>query len=262
VLIKYCELDTRPREIRESLCKTIDNFSYGDQLVFRFHAVIFPLILPTVNADCYCLQDGAIVLEPRDQERRVTIDEIRRAIDTDPANSDWAKRGVEPLFVADPAARIVIIGQAPGQRAQASGIPWDDASGAKLMLWLGVTEAQFREPELFAILPMDFYYPGKGASGDLPPRRDFAQRWHPLILGQLPRIRLTLLVGKYAQDRYLVGRAKSNLTETVRAFREYLPEVFPVVHPSPLNFRWQARNPWFETDLVPVLRTSVADAIG
>ncbi|MDY7541332.1 MULTISPECIES: uracil-DNA glycosylase family protein [unclassified Cryobacterium] len=261
MLIKYCELDSRPREIWESLCKTIDNFSYSDQLVFRFHAVIFPLILPTVNADCYCLQDGAIVLEPRDQERRVTIDEIRRAIDTDPANSDWAKRGVEPLFVADPAARIVIIGQAPGQRAQASGIPWDDASGAKLMLWLGVTEAQFREPELFAILPMDFYYPGKGASGDLPPRRDFAQRWHPPILGQLQRIRLTLLVGKYAQDQYLVGRAKSNLTETVRAFREYLPEVFPLVHPSPLNFRWHARNPWFETDLVPVLRTSVADAI-
>jgi len=192
----------------------------------------------------------------------MSIEEIRQAIDSDPANSDWSERGVRALFVADPAARIAIIGQAPGQKAQASGIPWDDASGAKLMLWLGVTEEQFRDPAVFAILPMDFYYPGKGASGDLPPRKDFAQRWHPLILGQMPGIRLTLLVGTYAQERYLVGRAKSNLTETVRAFREYLPDVFPLVHPSPLNFRWQARNPWFETDVVPALRASVAQSIG
>ncbi|TXN31873.1 uracil-DNA glycosylase family protein [Lacisediminihabitans profunda] len=191
----------------------------------------------------------------------MTIDAIRKAIDADPANAAWAKRGEGPLFVADPAARIAIIGQAPGQKAQASGIPWDDASGAKLMLWLGVTEDQFRDPSLFAILPMDFYYPGKGTSGDLPPRRDFAPRWHPPILGQLSGIRLTLLVGKYAQDHYLVASTRSNLTETVRAFREYLPDVFPVVHPSPLNFRWQARNPWFETDLVPALRAAVADAI-
>jgi uracil-DNA glycosylase len=192
----------------------------------------------------------------------VTIDEIRRAIAADPANADWAERGEGPLFVADPAARIAIIGQAPGQKAQASGIPWDDASGAKLMLWLGVSEDQFRDPALFAILPMDFYYPGKGTSGDLPPRKDFAPRWHPLILSQLPGISLTVLIGKYAQDHYLGGNTKSNLTETVRAFREYLPEVFPVVHPSPLNFRWHARNPWFDTDLVPALRTAVADAIG
>jgi uracil-DNA glycosylase len=190
----------------------------------------------------------------------MTIAEIRKAIDVDPANADWARRGEGPLFVADPAARIAIIGQAPGQKAQASGIPWSDASGAKLMLWLGVTEDQFRDPELFAILPMDFYFPGKGVSGDLPPRKDFAARWHPLILGQLPRIRLTLLVGRYAQDHYLAGNAKSNLTETVRAFGEYLPDVFPLVHPSPLNFRWQARNPWFETDLLPALRTTVAAA--
>ncbi|TFC30487.1 uracil-DNA glycosylase family protein [Cryobacterium sp. MDB1-18-2] len=213
--------------------------------------------------NCYCLQNAATVLELGEsaQEGHVTLDEIRQAIDTDPSNAAWAKRGVGALFVADPAARIVIIGQAPGQKAEASGIPWDDASGAKLMLWLGVTEDQFRDPALFAILPMDFYYPGKGTSGDLPPRKDFAPRWHPLIVGQLSGIRLTLLIGKYAQDQYLVGRGKRNLTETVRAFREYLPDVFPVVHPSPLNFRWQARNPWFETDLVPALRTSVADAI-
>jgi uracil-DNA glycosylase len=190
----------------------------------------------------------------------VTIDAIRKAIDDDPANAEWANRGEGPLFVADPAARIAIIGQAPGQRAQASGIPWSDASGAKLMRWLGVTDDQFRDPALFAILPMDFYYPGRGASGDLPPRKDFAPRWHPLILSQLPEIRLTLLVGTYAQDHYLAGNTRSNLTETVRAFREYLPGVLPLVHPSPLNFRWQTRNPWFETDLVPALRAAVAAA--
>jgi uracil-DNA glycosylase len=165
----------------------------------------------------------------------VTIDEIRRAIDSDPANFAWSQRGIGPLFVAHPASRIAIIGQAPGSRAEASGIPWDDASGAKLMAWLGVTEDEFRDPERFAILPMDFYYPGKGASGDLPPRKDFAPRWHPLIVGQLPSLRLTVLIGKYAQDHYLAGRGKSNLTETVRAYGEYLPDVFPVVHPSPLN---------------------------
>lgn len=191
----------------------------------------------------------------------MSIEKIQQAIVADPANQVWAQRGVGPLFVASPSARIAIIGQAPGRKAEASGIPWDDASGAKLMLWLGVTEDQFRTPELFAILPMDFYYPGKGASGDLPPRKDFAPRWHPLILGQLPELRLTVLIGKYAQDHYLVGRAKSNLTETVRAFREYLPDAFPLVHPSPLNFRWQAHNPWFETDTLPVLKAVVADAI-
>lgn len=191
----------------------------------------------------------------------MNLDEIRRRIDLDPANKVWADQGIGPLFVAHPAARIVIVGQAPGAKAQASGIPWDDASGAKLMAWLGVTEAQFRDPELFAILPMDFYFPGKGAQGDLPPRKDFAPRWHPLILGELPRVRLTVLVGKYAQDHYLAGRTKANLTETVRAFREYLPEVFPAVHPSPLNFRWQAKNPWFEIDALPVLKVAVGAAI-
>ena len=112
----------------------------------------------------------------------MTIEEIRQAIASDPANQGWAQRGIAPLFVANPGARIAIIGQAPGHKAEASGIPWDDASGAKLMSWLGVTEDQFRDPERFAILPMDFYYPGKGASGDVPPRKDFAPRWHPLIV--------------------------------------------------------------------------------
>jgi uracil-DNA glycosylase len=108
---------------------------------------------------------------------------------------------------------------------------------------------------------MDFYYPGKGASGDLPPRKDFAGLWHQRILAELPDLRLTILVGGYAQKHYLAGRAKQSLTETVRAYLEYLPAMMPLVHPSPLNFRWQAKNPWFEDEVVPALRSLVAGAI-
>lgn len=191
-----------------------------------------------------------------------SLDRIRAAIMADPVNAGATATGWNPLYVADPRARIVIIGQAPGLRAQESGVPWNDASGRALIDWLGVTEEQFRDPSLFAILPMDFYFPGKGAHGDLPPRRGFADRWHPPILRLLGRLELTLLIGSYAQKHYLKGRARSNLTETVQAFRDYLPELLPLVHPSPLNFRWRARNPWFETDLVPELQVRVRECIG
>ena len=186
---------------------------------------------------------------------------IFRAIIDDPDNSEFRAKGWEPVYSAGPGARIAVIGQAPGRKAQESGVPWNDASGKKLFDWLGVTEEQFRDLELFALLPMDFYYPGKGTSGDLPPRRGFAERWHPQLLKLMPDIRLTLLVGGYAQAYYLHGRAEKNLTDTVRAFENYLPGVIPLVHPSPLNFRWQAKNGWFATDLLPVLRERVAAAL-
>lgn len=108
---------------------------------------------------------------------------------------------------------------------------------------------------------MDFYYPGKGKTGDLPPRKFIAQEYHPEILSMMPDIRLTILIGNYSMNYYLGKRKKKNLTETVRAFREYLPDYFPIVHPSPLNFRWQAKNPWFEEEVVPVLREEVRKAI-
>lgn len=190
-----------------------------------------------------------------------TLDLIRAEIAADPSNAWAAELGWEPLYSVASGARIVLVGQAPGRKAQESGKPWNDASGVKLRSWLGVTDEQFYDPDLFAILPMDFYYPGKGASGDLPPRKDFAERWHPRILAELPRRSLTVLVGSYAQKYYLGGRAKKSLTETVRAYQEYLPETVPLVHPSPLNFRWQAKNPWFEEDVVPALRTLVAGAL-
>jgi uracil-DNA glycosylase len=189
------------------------------------------------------------------------LDVIRAEIIADPANAWAGELGWEPLYAVAPGARIVLVGQAPGRKAQESGVPWNDASGVKLRSWLGVTDEQFYDPDLFAILPMDFYYPGKGASGDLPPRKGFAELWHRRILAELPGRSLTVLVGSYAQKFYLGGRAKKSLTETVRAYREYLPEAVPLVHPSPLNFRWQARNPWFEADVVPALRTLVAGAL-
>jgi uracil-DNA glycosylase len=192
---------------------------------------------------------------------RSNLDRIRAEIVAHESNA-WARElGYKPLYAAAPGARIALIGQAPGRKAQESGVPWNDASGVRLRSWLGVDDAQFYDPDQFAVVPMDFYYPGKGASGDLPPRKDFAARWHRRILDELPDLRLTILVGGYAQKHYLGKRAKPSLTETVRAYEEYLPSAIPLVHPSPLNFRWQTRNPWFEAEVVPVLRSLVSGAL-
>ncbi|WP_405056789.1 uracil-DNA glycosylase family protein [Kribbella sp. NBC_01505] len=187
--------------------------------------------------------------------------EVRDAIIADPSNRWAAELGYLPLYAASAAARIVIIGQAPGRRAQESGIPWDDPSGVRLRSWLGVDDEVFYDPASIALLPMDFYFPGKGSHGDLPPRKDFAPRWHPAILGQLPEVRLTVLIGSHAQAHYLGSQARSNLTETVRAHIDYAPAVIPLVHPSPLNFRWQKANPWFEADVVPALQDLVRAAL-
>jgi uracil-DNA glycosylase len=178
------------------------------------------------------------------------------------ASNEWAtERGYEPIYTASPRSKIVVIGQAPGKKAQESQIPWNDASGIKLREWLAVTDAQFYDPDTIALLPMDFYYPGKSTHGDLPPRPDFAPLWHPRILQMMPGLRLTVLIGNYAQKHYLGSRAKKNLTDTVRAYRDYGPDRIPLVHPSPLNFRWQAKNPWFVADVIPALRSLVAAVI-
>lgn len=188
---------------------------------------------------------------------RILSDEIA-AHDT---NLDFTEAGLKPLFSIHEKARIAIVGQAPGTKAQTSGIPWNDLSGERLMTWLGVDEAQFRDPRLFAHIPMDFYYPGKGKSGDLPPRKDFAKLWHGRALELMPDIELTILIGQYAQRFYLGSRRKRILTDTVHSFSEYLPEYFPIVHPSPLNFRWFMKNPWFEEVLVPELQQTVSKII-
>jgi uracil-DNA glycosylase len=187
----------------------------------------------------------------------MTLASIYTEINNHPANV-WAKQlGWKSLYTASEKSKIVIIGQAPGRQGQESGIPWNDKSGDTLRKWLGVTKEQFYNPDNIALIPMDFYYPGKGVHGDLPPRKDFAPLWHPKLFAMMPEVQLTILVGNYAQEYYLGEAAKRNLTENVRNFTEFLPQCFPIVHPSPLNFRWQAKNPWFQTDVIPVLQTKV-----
>ncbi len=167
--------------------------------------------------------------------------------------------GPRPVLVAQASARLLIVGQAPGTRVHASGIPWDDPSGDRLRSWLGLTSAEFYDARKIAIVPIGLCYPGRGKSGDLPPRPECAPRWHPRILAQLPNIETTLLIGQYAQRFYLGAQPPryKNLTERVKAWREYAPRWVPLVHPSPRNQYWLQSNPWFEGQLVPELRRQV-----
>ena len=182
-------------------------------------------------------------------------------IAADPMNADFANRGWSPVYSASSSSRIVLVGQAPGRIAQQTLKPWNDASGRLLRQWLNVTDEQFYDPDLFALMPIDFYYPGRGTHGDLPPRLDFAKKWHPRLLAQMPNVHLTILVGLYAQKYYLDRRANQNLTATVADFNAFLPDYFPLVHPSPLNIGWRKRNPWFESDVIPVLQTIVKEVL-
>ena len=169
--------------------------------------------------------------------------------------------GCRPVFEASPNSKIIIIGQAPGIRVHKSGVPWDDKSGENLRAWLGVGHEEFYDPDLFAIIPMGFCYPGKGKSGDLPPRKECAPQWHDLLLNQMQNVSLTLLIGQYAQAYYLGDRKKKNLTQTVLHFEEYLPTYLPLPHPSPRNNIWKRKNPWFEEKVLPVLKKSVQQLI-
>ena len=184
------------------------------------------------------------------------FDEITEKLMQDPRNASYTKRGVGPIYQLSDKAEILIIGQAPGRKVEESGVPFADKSGEKLREWMGVSEKEFYS-EKVAILPMDFYYPGKGKTGDLPPRKFIAEEYHPEILKLMPNIKLTILIGQYAIKHYLGSKTQENLTETVRAFQDYLPEYFLIVHPSPLNFRWQTKNPWFEKEVVPVLQKQI-----
>jgi len=166
-----------------------------------------------------------------------------------------------PIVQASVASKILIIGQAPGLKVQQTGVPWDDASGNELRRWLGVDKAQFYDNQLFALIPMGFCYPGKGISGDLPPRPECAPLWHQQLLPKMEHLKLTILIGQYAQNHYLREASKLSLTERVRNFRQYLPAYLPLVHPSPRNRIWQKKNPWFESEIVPFLRQTVFEAI-
>ncbi len=168
--------------------------------------------------------------------------------------------GPRPVVQMAPGARIMIIGQAPGTRVHETGIPWNDPSGDTLRRWLQLSREQFYDPAVVAIMPMGFCYPGRGKSGDLPPRPECAPAWHAQLLAALPHIRLTLLIGHYAQ-RYYLGNRYRTLTDTVRHWRDFAPDRLPLPHPSPRNRRWLTQNPWFEQEELPVLRTRVHDVL-
>ena len=158
-------------------------------------------------------------------------------------------------------ARILVIGQAPGTRVHESGVPWDDASGERLREWTGIDSTTFYDPEWIALMPMGFCYPGKGKSGDLPPRPECAPLWHDRILAKLPARKLTLLIGSYAQVRYLPDRRGKTLTETVKDYRAFAPTLFPLPHPSWRSTLWMRQNPWFERKVLGDLRRAVKDAL-
>ena len=168
--------------------------------------------------------------------------------------------GPNPVLRAKRSARILIIGQAPGTKVHHSGIPWNDASGKRLRDWMNIDAEIFYDETKIAIIPMGFCYPGKGKSGDLPPRKECAELWHRQLLNSLPNIQLTLLIGKYAQKHYLTDLG-ATLAETIKDWKKHGPKNFPLPHPSPRNIRWLKKNSWFESKTIPQLRKKVCSVL-
>ncbi len=168
--------------------------------------------------------------------------------------------GPRPIVQVGESAAIVIIGQAPGRRVHESGVPWQDPSGDRLRSWLDISAEQFYDPNVIAIVPMGFCYPGSAKSGDNPPRPECAPLWHEPLLEKLPANRLEVIIGTYAQQRYVPDRA-ATLTETVANWQQYLPRQVVLPHPSPRNNHWLKKNPWFEADTLPALRNRVQEIL-
>jgi uracil-DNA glycosylase len=173
----------------------------------------------------------------------------------------FLEAGLNPVIAASKSSKIIVIGQAPGRKVHLSGVPWDDKSGENLRKGLGVDKETFYEVDKMALIPMGFCYPGKGMSGDLPPRPECAPLWHLRLLSQMKEVKLTLLIGNYAQRYYLGRDVKQTLTETVRNFKEYLPKYLPLPHPSPRNNIWQRKNEWFGEEVLPELKAMVHNLI-
>ena len=168
--------------------------------------------------------------------------------------------GANPVIQVSSTAKILIIGQAPGTRVHTTGIPWNDPSGNKLRQWLQLSDDEFYDENKIAIMPMGLCYPGKGKSGDLPPRKECAPQWHHQVFEHLPDLKLILLIGQYAQKSYLNDGYRT-LTERVMYATEAKAPFFPLPHPSPRNQIWLKKNPWFESTVLPVLRKKVHDAL-
>ena len=181
---------------------------------------------------------------------------LKEKIMNDAENARYTKRNIVPIYKVSPNAIILFIGQAPGEKTEAKQEVFRDQSGKRLREWLGIDEETFYSDKI-AVLPMDFYFPGKGKTGDLPPRRGFAEKWHPKLIALMPNIKLTILMGKYAIKHYL---NENNVTSAVKKYRNYLPTYFPLIHPSPLNQRWISKNIWFN-DVLIELKQIVSELI-
>lgn len=185
------------------------------------------------------------------------LDEIRSCTICE----EYLPAGPRPIVAGNSKSKILIIGQAPGRRVHESGVPWDDPSGDQLRKWLNMDKDTFYNQDLVALMPMGFCYPGSGKSGDLPPRPECAQHWHQKMIDGLANVKLNLLVGQYAQKYYLGKRFKTNLTETVKSFKEFESEYLPLPHPSPRNRIWMKRNEWFEEEVIPYLKNKLSEVL-
>ncbi len=165
--------------------------------------------------------------------------------------------GVNPVVTASTNSKILIVGQAPGRVVHETSIPWNDRSGDTLRTWLDVDRDTFYNTDLFAIMPMGFCFPGSAKTGDLPPRKECAPLWHQQLLDKMPNLKLTILIGLYAQKYYLAKNSQKNLTENVNHFEDYLPEYFPLPHPSGRNNIWLAKHSWFPQVVLPELKKVV-----
>ncbi|MDY8135890.1 uracil-DNA glycosylase family protein [Aquimarina sp. 2201CG5-10] len=173
--------------------------------------------------------------------------------------SEYLELGPRPIVSGHIDSKVIIIGQAPGTVVHRTGVPWDDKSGENLRNWMGIDNTIFYDATKIGLVPMGFCYPGKGKTGDLPPRKECAPLWHTQLLQKMKNVKLTILVGKYAQDYYLGNQSKRTLTETVRNFEDYLPNYFVLPHPSPRNNIWQAKNEWFGKEVLPRLKQEIVN---
>lgn len=187
-----------------------------------------------------------------------TLDEVRACN----ICSDHLPHGVRPVVQINPKAKILIAGQAPGSKVHASGIPFDDASGDRLRAWMGIDKSTFYDATKVSILPMGFCYPGTGKSGDLPPRKECAEKWRNQLLALMPNIELTLVIGQYAIAWHLPTAKKDTLTSTVKSWQSYWPDTLPLPHPSPRNNIWLKKNEWFENSIIPTLQAQVKTLLG